>query len=165
MKTSMYTLLSILTFISLGGAGNYDGDWTNSQLSSDKPGDFWPLYLDSKDFGKVTGFFQLRCSDARSSDPKWSTKEGQLTLDICEQSCRCNAWGEYMISPIENSDCNQDMFLDRCIQGAKCKCAWVQQGHTENNLKTPGFRQDQLNSWQANKGKTPPQVNHGDELK
>ncbi|KAK6519354.1 hypothetical protein TWF281_003188 [Arthrobotrys megalospora] len=40
-------------------------------------------------------------------------------------------FGEFLLNPRAASDCNDDIFLRRCIDvnegGAGCKCVWIQQ--------------------------------------
>ncbi|EPS37514.1 hypothetical protein H072_8782 [Dactylellina haptotyla CBS 200.50] len=172
--TRLNYFISLAITFTTALAGNYDGDWDNSGLSGSDPNLYWPLYMDTKDYAKTTGFYQLDCSDARSGGKKsgnkdlekWNHPQADLQLDACERECRCNAWGEFLISPIEVGLCSDQSFLQLCVIGAGCKCTWVQQGHVsgDDGVKTDVFRTDQADTMPAPQGDTPPAPKH-DELK
>ncbi|KAF3941602.1 hypothetical protein ABW19_dt0208392 [Dactylella cylindrospora] len=138
LHTSPILLLLLLLLATLTPpctAGN-ERDWTNSKQAD------WPVYIIPT--GKINGFYELECSDARNS-PEARQPDSTLPAElvICETNCRCNAYGEFYLNPLEQGGCNHDIFLQRCFNYG-CKCVWVQQNSEYNNDNPHRWRRDQL---------------------
>ncbi|KAJ6262597.1 hypothetical protein Dda_3408 [Drechslerella dactyloides] len=144
-------ILAALPFIwkkALGGPASDEGDWTNSRL------DGWPMYIEPT--AQITGFYQLSCWNSRT-DPNpdvkklWQSRNGLEMLTKCEQNCRCNAWGEFLLNPASDvASCTSDNELRICVEKAKCECVWTElnakdttnQPTSANDKIQVPFRQD-----------------------
>ncbi|KAK6501974.1 hypothetical protein TWF481_009793 [Arthrobotrys musiformis] len=130
---------------------NWGAPWKNSKL------DGWPLYVEPT--GKKSGWYQLDCHHARLMvDKEIGAGKGQYlggpnnpdtdpfgVIEDCERSCRCNMFGEFLLSPLAGERCNSDVFLEKCIAtenaGLGCTCKWIQQQPmSESHINTASWR-------------------------